>query len=399
MRRLVLAALFLVPSAAAFPVEGRVTPFVTPEEGTPIVLDFLGAARSRLDIAVYTWESATFAHAAAKTAERGVRVRVLLEGGPVGGIDEAEQAIIARLAEAGVDVRFASRAVPYMHAKYALRDANAVLVGSENWNPSAFPTTPRPEGGSRGWGIVIENATLASRLAALFESDFASGTRAEPEPALTHLLAEPVATRRETPISEASFFAELIAAPGAEGPIVAALDSARETIDLQGLFFESEWDEGPSPFAQALERASARGVHVRVQLDGRFPRAGHDALVRTAERSGYEVRLASAERTLHNKGVVLDGKRVILGSVNWGETSATRNREVALLLESPEIAGFFALAFERDWTGGASAGARASPDAGFAGVLALAFALAGRTLTVGATRRKSRGRGRKSRSG
>ncbi len=52
---------------------------------------------------------------------------------------------------------------------------------------------------------------------------------------------------------------------------------------------------------------------------------------------------------LHNKGAVMDGATTLISSNNWGYSSFARNREVAVLVESPEIASYFARAFEMDW--------------------------------------------------
>jgi phosphatidylserine/phosphatidylglycerophosphate/cardiolipin synthase-like enzyme len=53
---------------------------------------------------------------------------------------------------------------------------------------------------------------------------------------------------------------------------------------------------------------------------------------------------------LHNKGVIIDRKKVIVSSTNWSENSITLAREAGLLIESPEVAGYFADVFDFDWS-------------------------------------------------
>jgi hypothetical protein len=53
---------------------------------------------------------------------------------------------------------------------------------------------------------------------------------------------------------------------------------------------------------------------------------------------------------LHNKGAVIDGRRVLISSNNWGYSSFARNRELAAILESNELATYFSNAFGLDWT-------------------------------------------------
>jgi len=53
---------------------------------------------------------------------------------------------------------------------------------------------------------------------------------------------------------------------------------------------------------------------------------------------------------LHNKGAVVDGGRVLISSNNWGYSSFAKNRELAAILESNELATYFSKAFGLDWT-------------------------------------------------
>jgi hypothetical protein len=55
-------------------------------------------------------------------------------------------------------------------------------------------------------------------------------------------------------------------------------------------------------------------------------------------------------RILHNKGMIVDGKKVLISSINWTENSLKNNRECAVLVESPEVASFYKELFESDWT-------------------------------------------------
>jgi phosphatidylserine/phosphatidylglycerophosphate/cardiolipin synthase-like enzyme len=56
----------------------------------------------------------------------------------------------------------------------------------------------------------------------------------------------------------------------------------------------------------------------------------------------------------HTKGMIVDGRRVLLGSHNWSKPGVSLNRDASLLIDDTEIAGYFAHAFEVDW-------ARANP--------------------------------------
>ena len=52
---------------------------------------------------------------------------------------------------------------------------------------------------------------------------------------------------------------------------------------------------------------------------------------------------------LHNKGIIIDGKSVLISSINWGSNSALRNREMGIILHQPPIASYYHSSFEEDW--------------------------------------------------
>jgi Phosphatidylserine/phosphatidylglycerophosphate/cardiolipin synthases and related enzymes len=54
---------------------------------------------------------------------------------------------------------------------------------------------------------------------------------------------------------------------------------------------------------------------------------------------------------IHAKGAVVDGERVIMGSLNWNNNSARANREVVLVLEGSEVGAYYLEVFDADWDG------------------------------------------------
>src|SRR5205807_655967 len=89
--------------------------------------------------------------------ETGMRNRVFLDGGPVGGIDPDELNVTRDLAAAGVEVRWLKggsdvvKRYRFLHAKYAIVDARAAWIGSENFGEAGFPSGVR---GNRGWSVL-----------------------------------------------------------------------------------------------------------------------------------------------------------------------------------------------------------------------------------------------------
>ena len=75
-----------------------------------------------------------------------------------------------------------------------------------------------------------------------------------------------------------------------------------------------------------------------------------DALAWLRERGVEGALFDRAGLVLHNKGLVADDA-VVVGSLNGNLHSRAQNREVVLILESPEAARYFGALFDDDWEG------------------------------------------------
>ena len=51
----------------------------------------------------------------------------------------------------------------------------------------------------------------------------------------------------------------------------------------------------------------------------------------------------------HTKGIIVDRRRVLIGSQNWSNHGVSVNRDASLLFEDAPLAEYFAAIFEHDW--------------------------------------------------
>ena len=51
----------------------------------------------------------------------------------------------------------------------------------------------------------------------------------------------------------------------------------------------------------------------------------------------------------HTKGIVVDRRRVLIGSQNWSNHGVSVNRDASLLFEDAPLAEYFAGIFADDW--------------------------------------------------
>ncbi|MFB6183024.1 MAG: phospholipase D-like domain-containing protein [Haloarculaceae archaeon] len=345
-------------------VRGRnatVTAFALPD-ADGVVPRVLRSADRRVWLAGYTLTSRRVVDALVAAHRRGVDVRVLLEGGPVGGIARREARLLDELAAAGVDVRLLSgprTRYAYHHAKYAVVDDRA-LVLTENFKPAG--TGGRS---SRGWGAVVDQRRVVAGLAATYRAD-AGWAAARPwhvaRRGRTFTDAGSATGRYPSRYDSRTIHAsrvELLVTPDNARPrLVDLLDHAEESIRV----IQMSIDERDDPLLQATLRAARRGVHVRILLSSAwFAREENGRLVEwlneraDAEDLPLEAKLADPGgryEKIHAKGVVVDNRHVVLGSLNWNRESMTDNREVVVVLSGDQVAGYYGSVFDADWRGG-----------------------------------------------
>ncbi|MFC6767979.1 phospholipase D-like domain-containing protein, partial [Natrinema soli] len=250
----------------------------------------------------------------------------------------------------------------YHHPKYAVAD-DRVLVTSENWKNSGI-------GGesSRGWGVRLEDGTLAADLATVFRADFEGWDTVSGEAyrANTSFVDDEeqgfLSSRSEFPTTHEPATvpvdsAELLIAPdNAEGRLRELLAGADDEI----LVIQPAITADVSLLESTLE-AARRGVDVRLLLGSAWYNADENErlaadLKRIADREDLplEVRLvADTDRfeKIHAKGVVIDREVAIVGSANWNANSLENNREVLVALHGERVANYYADVFDADWSG------------------------------------------------
>ncbi|MGA7989012.1 MAG: phosphatidylserine/phosphatidylglycerophosphate/cardiolipin synthase family protein [Candidatus Dormiibacterota bacterium] len=99
----------------------------------PLALGLIGAARRSLDLELFVLTDTGVVHALEAAAQRGVRVRILLDPTQPSS-DPAYNALLA----AGIDVRWYRSSGELLHAKAMVADVSSVLFGSANWSGGGF---------------------------------------------------------------------------------------------------------------------------------------------------------------------------------------------------------------------------------------------------------------------
>ena len=366
-----------------FDFDGVGMGFVSPDDSLEVLSEAIEQSRTSIFLNVYEFTNPRLRENLLAALYRGVDLRILVEGGPVGGIKEDEFEILQVLRDAGASVRLmidnssigVRARYRYDHAKYAVVDGVSLIVSSENWCQSGFPAVGKS--GNRGWSIRLDNDGLAGFFTGLFLSDWdpnrvdsvdfrdarikpVNGTHAEEEGYFGERFAQEAFHDhfRVTPV---------IGPDNTLDPntIIGFMRGAKASIDIEQFYASKDWGDSMNLFLEEAIAAARRGVTVRLLLDASPYNVDENdtsdnddtiAAVRDiagSEHLPIEAKLVNSSAhglvKVHNKGMLVDGSAVLVSSVNWNLNSVTMNREVGLIVENRRLAGFFLSAFEYDW--------------------------------------------------
>ncbi|MBI3557474.1 MAG: hypothetical protein HY074_14510 [Deltaproteobacteria bacterium] len=387
----VLIALLLASAVPAYAVPIKVAE--APFNDLALTVMAIETAKTYLLVNIYDLSSKEIAAALIERINAGVHVEVLEEGQPVGGIGPAGREIQAQLARAmakaaGHDDHLyimtshtqllGKRRFHYDHAKYIVADGENLLIGSENYSPTGNPVPGSV--GNRGWEVFIHDADTTMQFQQMFRSDadLSKGDIIDITLAAKDGSTMPAVDStgfdrlkmiaRTLPIFEAAAVHPIIAPNNSLKGLLALLDGARKSIDIQQMTLDSSWGPGAkSPLVLSLLAAARRGVQVRALLndESTFDHDGIPAKRKNVEtlkilmefakneRLPLEVRIANVKAMgvdyIHNKGALVDGGLTLVSSINWDQNAVMNNREAGMLIESSDIFSHYESLFEHDW--------------------------------------------------
>lgn len=344
--------------------------FVSPDCSLEVFLSVVDNAREDLLVNVYEFTSPEMAASLCRAHSRGVNVTVLLEAGPVGGLSSEEQEVSQNLGTCGISVfwmgtnGFSHAPYRFDHAKYLVADRRSVLVTSENFKPSGFPIPGTSS--NRGWGVHLKDEGVAEYFQEVFFSDLnGPGITQSTNPAKGGSTDDPAVsyTKEFSPISFSDASVTPVISPDTSHLIIQLLSNAHTSIEIEQAYISNWTNECENPYLGAALNASRRGVQVRVLLDSTWfnveDEDDNDEMVarinKIAKREGLplEARCGASGSDgvvkIHNKGVIVDEREVLVSSINWNENSPGFNREVGVIIGDEEAANYFLSVFEKDW--------------------------------------------------
>ena len=376
---------------------------IAPDNAFRVISDVLGSARHSIVMEMHTFDNLGLLEVVTRAIGRGVAVTILLEGGPVGGIDDQELWVCQQIENAGGQCWFIRSDTSggntiharysYLHAKMIVVDDRVVAIGSENLSPRSLTYDNPTDGtiGHRGVYLVTDASGVVSRSLEIWQADFdpinhrdllrwspnLTGTFGPPAIGYAPNYSIEVSGYRirypQPLVVTGQFPFELLTAPESALRASDALlgwinrSGAGDTIEVEQLDEPPHWGDSISnPIAdpnirlEALIAAAHRGATVRLLLDRYFddsasPTSNAATLqyIASLHLTNFEVQLGDpAFYGVHNKMFLFNvgGRKVVhAGSLNGTETSNKANREVALQVESSAAYDYLHAMFNYDW--------------------------------------------------
>jgi hypothetical protein len=373
------------------PISGdtTVTLSASPDSGWPTLEAFLTATAESLTVGLYDFTSAHVLKTV-ETVLAGRTVKLVLDHpsrNPTA--DQSDEQTVAALKSAfGDELEQAwalERSDPLAtawifpsayHIKVAVRDHAAVWLSSGNWNNSNQPdidpvTTPGDAAEARtrdrDWHVVIESAELAAVFEAYLLHDL-SIAREHNASTFTSLVENafvpaPVQTPPFAEFSAAKTISGNIRidpvltpddSPGTgsyAAAVTALIASATTSLHMQFQYIElpktpSAATKGFADLVQAVIDRQKAGVDVKIIMS-QFETAGYLEQLQTL---GLDVATdVKLQNNVHNKGIVVDGRSVLVSSQNWSSAGTLTNRDAGVIIHSAEAAAYFDAIFLHDW--------------------------------------------------
>lgn len=261
------------------------------------------------------------------------------------------------------------------HIKVAVKDHQSMWLSSGNWQSSNQPALENLKDTSpanllrtynREWHIIVENGLLSQTYERFIQHDYDSNRNYKPKTdegmeSLNFLLpVNALETIQEfddfetfKPFSENRIFTVTpLLTPDNYHPEVLALINSAETE----LLIQNQTFNAPNPGQHKLEelvtavlKKQQEGVDVKIIFRIIHPASARKNLEKLMDM-GFHKDSIRLQKNCHNKGIIVDKRKTLIGSQNWSNDGVAVNRDASLLFEDDGLAAYFRRIFMHDWS-------------------------------------------------
>ncbi len=289
---------------------------VMPDDTGKPILDAIATAKKSLRIKMFLFSDPAFLEAVIAAQKRGVKVRVMLNPARRGGEPENE-VTRARLKKAGVEVIDSSPRFAVTHEKSMVVDGKTAFVKSLNWETKNLTET-------RDYAIVTTDKDEVKEINDCFEADW---RRKKFNPGKRPRLIWCNENGRDR--------------------IAEFIDRAKHRLFVQNERYQD------AVIIERLVRAARRGVKIHVMARPPHTLKKEKMVegvggIRILNDVGVKVHKLKHLK-LHAKMLLADGKRAIVGSINFSPGSFDSRRELAIEVKDRRVVNRLHKVARHDW--------------------------------------------------
>jgi V8-like Glu-specific endopeptidase len=259
------------------------------------------------------------------------------------------------------------------HIKVAVRDQGAFWLSSGNWQSSNQPDgdpLKKPwdrkwlSQYNREWHAIVEHPGMAADFEKYIRYDYQNNIgNADEALALPDLLVpeeafEPTLAEKQTPFqyfepftADREFDVQPLLTPdNFLDHAIELVESAKSELCIQNQTFNAPNDKQKDldRLIEAVLKKQQDNVPIRI-IFRLFKKADARKNLEALQDYGFDMANVRVQKNCHTKGVIVDRKRVMVGSQNWSAQGVSLNRDASLIFYDEELAKYFAQIFDHDW--------------------------------------------------
>ncbi len=335
----------------------NVTTFVSPDGSRDALWHFLNSAEESIYVEIYGINHPhiiDLIHELHDT-KPSLEMKFLLGWNSL-GYYSVNDYVANNLTELGYEVKWTSNPdFIFAHQKFLIIDNKTTIIHSGNWAKTSFPEFEFKA--NREWSIAMTDVDVTSYYRNVFDGDWLNGTAYNAtlhgtgspltQPTTTSTYQSPFATAGE--FSGPMNVTPILSPDTSLQGILYLINLAQYTLDIQIPYFTSVGDAGEvDEIIDAILTAKDRGVTVRVISDEEkdFLEIAEILTDHGIPIVWQDTRWSTAN---HNKGIIVDGRVVLVSSINYSDGSISSNREAGVIIESYDVAQWFLEVYDFDW--------------------------------------------------
>ena len=335
----------------------NVTTFVSPDGSHDTLWHFLNSATESIYVEVYGINNPYLLDLIheLKATKPSLEMKFLI-GWNSFGYSSPNDYVANNLTLLGYPVKWTSDTeFRYAHQKFVIIDNKTTIVHSGNWAKTSFPEDGMKA--NREWSIAMTDTEVTEYYRDVFDYDWGNGRDYDAgtdgtgsalsysETSSTYSRPFDTSGEFSGPMNVTPIFSPDTSLQG----ILYCINAAQVTLDIQIPYF-TNWNETGSveQILDAIIAAKNRGVTVRVisEEDYDYEEVAHLFNQNNIPIVWQDTRWFTAN---HNKGIIVDGRIVLISSINYSDNSIDDNREAGVIIENEDVAQWYQDVFDYDW--------------------------------------------------